>query len=158
MADNAHLLAAMYLLVPCFAVAGVQQGAWDHRFVVSVWSATTGAYGVAVDEMRRECLSESYLSEDPFRSPEVDRRRLQPGFGECSISEQALGETTSTWNMACVAKDGRRTNFKTTSTISDKKVILLTEVDAASEGSDGRFRMLREYRFAGSCIPATGPR
>jgi len=155
MAHRPHLLALVHLLVPCFAAAGVQPGAWDYRFVVSAWNPATGTYGAIVDEKRRECLSESYLSDDPFRSPEADRRRLQPNFGECSIIEQAIGETTSTWSMACMAKDGRRTKLKTTSTISEKKVVLLTEVDVANQGSDGRpLRMLREYEFVGSCASA----
>lgn len=155
-----YLLPVVHLLVPCFAIAAdVQQGGWDHRFVVSAWNPDTRTYHAIIDERRRECLSESYLSQDPFRNPEEERRRLQPRFGECSVSDRALGESTSTWSMTCLGRDGRRSKFKTTSTVSDKKVILLTEMEAAIQTADDRpLRMVREYDFVGACAPSAGSR
>jgi hypothetical protein len=155
-----HLLAIAHLLVPCLAVAAdVLQGGWDHRFVVSAWNPATGTYQAIVDERRRECLSESYLSEDSFRSPEADRRRLPRSFGECSIIDQASDEGVSTWSMACVESDGRRTKLKTTSTVSRKKVVLVTEIESARQTADDRpLRMVREYDFVGACASPDGRR
>lgn len=150
--------AAVLTAMPVLTFAQAPGQEWDHRFVISAWDPVSASYRVMVDEKRKECTAAS-PSGHPFQSPQEDKRRLAARFGDCSSDEAAAGAPGSTWSMTCVGRGGRRMKLTTTSTISEGKAVLHTEVvDDGQAAGDRPLRMLREYVLAGNCAPAANSR
>lgn len=143
---------ALFLNASSLAQSPMNKGGWLLRTTMTQVSADKSAESLIGDTTERVCMTEAFLSSNPYLNPyKITQGKSPP---DCSFFNHVAKNSTASWNMACRVGDNRSSRATVSVEASSERMTALTFLDAMQgETHVSSMRVRVSATYLGNCTP-----